>query len=230
VLYGVYRRYNLSAAFLSAYGVLPPTLIAYFGMTQCAPDNVSNDPGGWPPEPPDTVPGLPGESGTQLPPSVMIGLIGMAMLGAVVALAMSTRSSDVAEAVEEEEDDPEMSAFARAAGRAADRIEHADAAVDNAVYRAWREMTALVAVDDPETTTPGEFAAAAVEVGMDETDVDELTRLFEEVRYGEADPETREDQAVSVFRRIEAEYGDGDADADLADGDDAVADDHGEDT
>lgn len=83
-------------------------------------------------------------------------------------------------------------------------------------------MTSLLAVPDPDTATPGEFADAAVAAGLDEADVTELTRLFEDVRYGERDAAaepigdsgaadsdgtaTREERAVSVFRAIEAAY------------------------
>ena len=55
----------------------------------------------------------------------------------------------------------------------------------------------------PETT--------AVEAGMAREDVDRLTSLFEEVRYGGESPtEEREEQALEALRRIEDEYaGDG---------------------
>nr|WP_305794393.1 DUF4129 domain-containing protein [Halomarina rubra] len=59
-----------------------------------------------------------------------------------------------------------------------------------------------------ETTTPGEFAAAAVDAGMSRDDVAELTRLFETTRYGgrtvDAD---REERATTALRRIERTYG-----------------------
>ncbi|MXV62770.1 DUF4129 domain-containing protein [Natronorubrum sp. JWXQ-INN-674] len=93
-----------------------------------------------------------------------------------------------------------------AAGNAADRIEDT-ADVENAVYRAWREMTRPLEVDRPESSTPREFARAATDAGMDRDHVGELTQLFEDVRYGDASttPE-REARAVAVLRRIEAEY------------------------
>lgn len=106
--------------------------------------------------------------------------------------------------------DPGAAAVGRAAGRAADRLERA-AAVDNEVYRAWLEMTDLLEVDDPDTRTPGEFAAAAVEAGLGRGDVDELTRLFEDVRYGDRVASAAyERRAIGVFRRIEARYAQGD--------------------
>jgi hypothetical protein len=101
-------------------------------------------------------------------------------------------------------DDPDREAVAAAAGRAADDIE---SAVDrsNGVYEAWADMTD--ALDLPrETTTPQEFADAAVRAGVDPEDVTELTHLFETVRYGGADPSAeRERHAVEALRRIEAD-------------------------
>ncbi|WP_245726704.1 DUF4129 domain-containing protein [Natronorubrum sediminis] len=99
-------------------------------------------------------------------------------------------------------------AVGTAAGVAADRLESADE-FDNEVYRAWREMTELLEVDRPASSTPREFARAATDAGLDRDDVDELTRLFEDVRYGgEATTQTRERRAIEVLRRIEAEYAD----------------------
>ncbi|APX96476.1 DUF4129 domain-containing protein [Natronorubrum daqingense] len=99
-------------------------------------------------------------------------------------------------------------AVGTAAGVAADRLESADE-FDNEVYRAWREMTEFLEVDRPASSTPREFARAATDAGLDRDDVDELTRLFEDVRYGgEATTQTRERRAIEVLRRIEAEYAD----------------------
>ncbi|RJS95802.1 DUF4129 domain-containing protein, partial [Halococcus sp. IIIV-5B] len=97
----------------------------------------------------------------------------------------------------------------RAAGRAADRIEH-DAGLENGVYRAWREMTDHLDVARPESSTPGEFARAATEAGMRGRDVDELTDLFTRVRYGdERVTDERERRATSALRRIEETYAEG---------------------
>ncbi|MFD1597698.1 DUF4129 domain-containing protein [Halobellus rarus] len=75
------------------------------------------------------------------------------------------------------------------------------------MYRAWVEMTAHLDLDRPQSSTPGEFAAAAVDAGMDPDDVDELTRLFEAVRYGdERVTDARADRAVAALRRIESAY------------------------
>jgi hypothetical protein len=110
---------------------------------------------------------------------------------------------EVSDSTEEET----LAAIGETAGEAADRIESATD-TDNEVYRAWREMAALLDVQRPETSTPGEFRAAAVGAGMESADVSELTELFEAVRYGDAPPtEEREQRAVAALRRIEAEHG-----------------------
>ncbi|WP_241692902.1 DUF4129 domain-containing protein [Haloarcula limicola] len=96
---------------------------------------------------------------------------------------------------------------AAVAGHAADRIAD-DAPPDNAVYQAWREMTDALDVPDPETSTPGEFQAAAVDAGMDSEDVAVLTDLFETVRYGDQTAtEERERRAQQALRNVERTYG-----------------------
>ena len=112
--------------------------------------------------------------------------------------------SDGAPEVEDDESKPDPAAVGTAAGRAAEHIED-DA--QNAVYRAWREMTALLDLPDPAVTTPGEFADEAITVGMNPEDVGHLTDLFEEVRYGNA-PVTadRKQRARDALRRIESRY------------------------
>jgi hypothetical protein len=145
------------------------------------------------------------------PSLVIVGVV----IGAVLLAALAALYSATGDATETE-DDPQppaedggagVTGVGRAAGRAADRIED-DAGVDNEVYRAWQEMAARLDVDRPEASTPGEFADAAADAGMAEGDVAELTRLFEEVRYGDADATAdREDRAVGTLRRIEDAYG-----------------------
>lgn len=139
---------------------------------------------------------------------VVLFAFGLALVGAVVALL---RTTDEEAPATEDAAEPDAVAVGRAAGRAADRLE-ADVDVDNEVYRAWREMTDLLDVPDPDTSTPGEFADAAVEAGLGRADVGELTRLFEDVRYGEEQPSAEhERRAVAIFRRIEDRYAEDDA-------------------
>ncbi|MFC3958453.1 DUF4129 domain-containing protein [Halovivax cerinus] len=100
-------------------------------------------------------------------------------------------------------------AVGAAAGRAATQLETTSRRdLENTIYRAWQEMTSLLPVESPDTTTPREFEAAAVDVGLERSDVSDLTDLFEAVRYGslESTP-TREEQAIDILRRIESRYG-----------------------
>lgn len=149
--------------------------------------------------------------GTPVVSLLLFGVLGVAFVVAVALLFRST--GDHAPATTAESASPEearMEAIGRAAGRAADRIE-GDADADNAVYRAWKEMTGSLDVPNPAASTPAEFADAAVEAGMTRGDVAELTGLFESVRYGTAAPtDDRESRAVAALRRIEDAYaGDG---------------------
>lgn len=151
--------------------------------------------------------GIVGETvATSVPSVVLTLLLGVALIAAV-ALFISATDDDVEEPEPDSAGpDADVAAVGRVAGSAADRIED-DADVTNEVFRAWREMTDVLPVDRPQSSTPAEFAAAAAEAGMARDDIDELTRLFEAVRYGghEATGE-REERAVAALRRIEATY------------------------
>lgn len=147
------------------------------------------------------------------PPSLIVLLVlGLTLIGAVVALLRTTTDESDEPPTDTDDERRHPAAVGRAAGRAADRLEaEAEVDVDNEVYRSWREMTELLDVDDPETSTPGEFVDAAVEAGLGHDDVQELTRLFEDVRYGDREPsEEYEQRAIAVFRRIEARYAEDD--------------------
>jgi len=89
-----------------------------------------------------------------------------------------------------------------AAGRAADSLAATD--LENAVYRAWRDMTDALDVPATETTTPAEFRDAAVAAGLPERPVEDLTTVFREVRYGDA-PTTpdRREAAREALRDVE---------------------------
>jgi hypothetical protein len=137
-------------------------------------------------------------------------LIGLILIVGIVLLFYFARGSDEGETdPEAEPGDPATNATAgvgRAAGRAADRIA-AEGEARNEVYRAWEEMTSHLDVDNPGSSTPGEFARAATDAGMTRRDVDELTDLFRTVRYGgRRVTGDRESRAVTALRRIEREY------------------------
>jgi len=172
------------------------------------------DPSGGPPDAPERTPVPPANSFSftwWTPPlPAVLGGLGLVLGGMLVFLFVRTGTGDSIDVEEPATPavDPDLQAVGEAAGDAADRIE-AEATVDNEVYRAWREMVRHLQVSQPETTTPEEFEVAAVAAGMAGEDVAELTRLFAEVRYGERDPDGREERAVAALRRIEATYAEG---------------------
>lgn len=124
-----------------------------------------------------------------------------------------TRSPAAAEDSQPRDEEPDVrgdtpAAVGEAAGEAATKIANADDAdLENQIYRAWLEMIELLPVEASRSTTPREFAAAAVDAGLDRDDVEELTELFESVRYGAAETTAdREERAVQTLRRFESTY------------------------
>ncbi len=160
-----------------------------------------------------------GENGSEgdeeSPPlSVRFGIVGL--LAFIVtsllltALYIKRRDTDSEPADPEiERRSPDTEELGAVAGSTADDLED-EADFENAIYRAWKEMTDSLDVDSPETSTPGEFAEEARAAGLAEADVTELTALFESVRYGTVDPTPEQEQrAIDTLRRIETTYEDG---------------------
>ena len=159
--------------------------------------------------------GLGSGDGAASTPELLFALVVVAALVGSVIVLLSAGGDDEpdpgeAETGSDEEppEDPDLRAVGRVAGAAANRIERSDA--DNEVYRAWRDMTDVLDVDRPASSTPAEFAAAAVAAGVDAEPIEELTAVFERVRYGgeEATAE-RERRAAAALRRIEERHGGG---------------------
>jgi hypothetical protein len=96
-------------------------------------------------------------------------------------------------------------ALADAASRAADYLDGSGRESSNDVVRAWRELADVLDVARPATSTPREFATAAIDAGVDPTAVSELTTLFEAVRYGDRPPTPdRTERAIAALERIDA--------------------------
>ncbi|NUC71844.1 DUF4129 domain-containing protein [Haloterrigena sp. SYSU A558-1] len=153
-------------------------------------------------------------SGPTLPSLLVLTVLLVTVVGAFAALFYSgdDEGRESADPVAEPDDTVQRGELGRAAGEAADRIEAGDD-FENDVYRAWREMTEPLSVDRPDSSTPGEFAAAARDAGLDPSHVDELRTMFEDVRYGDRSvTDDRERRAVELLRRIEATYADDDRD------------------
>ncbi|WP_134669404.1 DUF4129 domain-containing protein [Halorussus marinus] len=215
--YLAYRRLGGIGVVAYALPVGIPLVLAHALLTACLSPSTSESesllPGGAGNiSLPGGGSGVPGSgSGTTLTdPSVLLLVgLGLALAGAVALLVVSSSGDDADpdESVAGPETREDVAAVGRAAGAAADRIEDATD-VDNEVYRAWREMTSHLDVANPDSSTPAEFAAAAVEAGIDREDVEELTALFEEVRYGGESPtDDRERRALDALRSVE-EYAD----------------------
>ncbi|WP_224447638.1 DUF4129 domain-containing protein [Haloprofundus salilacus] len=210
--------YLLGLAFTVSFGSL--VLIFYVLLTSCVTAESSFGLGGGEMTNNSSIfPGSAGSSGltgtgqtVTTPTIVLLAVLGVVLVGALLLLFVSTGDDDAlgGDTVEDDADPiPDVAALGEAAGRAADRIE-ANADTDNEVYRAWVEMTGLLDVDNPRTSTPSEFAAAAKDAGMAREDVRELTDIFEHVRYGDGEVTAeREQRAVAALRRIESAYGEG---------------------
>jgi hypothetical protein len=147
-------------------------------------------------------------SAPSLPTLALGGLLAVAVAASAALLLLTTASGDDDGGPPEDppEAGPDPAAVAAAAGDAADRIESGeDAASENGVYRAWERLAVALEMPAPAASTPGEFADAAVEAGLDPDRVAELTELFAAVRYGDAPPTPeRERRAVAALRDVEA--------------------------
>lgn len=138
----------------------------------------------------------------------LFGVLVLSVGALVVAEFGPDRDADEGEDRDAIDDSAAPSTIGRTAGDAADRIEDA-ADPGNEIYRAWRTMAAQVGVADPQTSTPAEFADAAIEEGLDPEHVAALTGLFEAVRYGHREvTEERERRAIERLRAIEREHAD----------------------
>lgn len=214
--------------------VSAPFLFFYFALTACnGPGELDVAAGsqqnasGFLPEGGGAAGAAGSGASASTPTVVLAALLLLAAAGAVGLLLYSTSDDDVVAASDEESDqlsETRVAAVGSVAGEAADRLED-DADVGNEVYRAWREMTTHLDVPRPRSSTPAEFAAAAVDAGMAREDVTALTEVFEEVRYGDrAVTADRERRAVDALRNLEETYAD--ESGATADGDDPGSD-HG---
>ena len=78
-----------------------------------------------------------------------------------------------------------------------------DTDTENEVYGSWNGMINRAGVEDIQTKTPNEIAESAKEAGLDPDAVEELTDVFEEVRYRDAEPTAKQERrAKEAFERI----------------------------
>jgi hypothetical protein len=78
-----------------------------------------------------------------------------------------------------------------------------DTEYENDVYVSWSGMIDRAGIEDIGTKTPSEIAESAKEAGLDPGAVDELTDVFEEVRYRDTEPTAEQERrAKEAFERI----------------------------
>ncbi|MBC7317922.1 DUF4129 domain-containing protein [Candidatus Bipolaricaulota bacterium] len=82
--------------------------------------------------------------------------------------------------------------------------------VSDVVLRAWLRMVEILSArsgfrDQPHLT-PREFAENMAKLGFSHEAIIVLTRLFEEVRYGGKESETRRDEALAALAALEKAY------------------------
>ncbi|MFC4407470.1 DUF4129 domain-containing protein [Haloarchaeobius iranensis] len=199
-----------------------PAFFLWMLLTNCAeqPAPTSADILPSEPAPPSTggnaSVGIANDSGLVITqPSVFVVLVAATLVVGLLGYALLSSTDDEESEAEppeqgsaEEGDPRRVTEIGNVAGQIADRLERTTG-TENEVFRAWVEMTRHLPVEHPRSSTPSEFADAAVGAGVSREDVAELTELFEEVRYG-GEPVTadRERRAVDALRHIEDKYGD----------------------
>lgn len=129
--------------------------------------------------------------------SLLRPLLALAALIAAVGLAVRYRERLLALLPDAAPDDPD----GPTAAESSNRFEGSPA---HAIEGAWLGMVRRLDVEEPETMTTSECAAAAVEAGLDREAVRRLTETYEEVRYGgQPVTEHREQVARQSQRRLE---------------------------
>ncbi|WP_222918860.1 DUF4129 domain-containing protein [Natrinema sp. SYSU A 869] len=215
------RSYDTRLTIMLSVALLPLVVLVFVVLTSGCGTQTLESPAPAADLPPPAENGSGGPSGGDdgtvtgltLPSLLVLTVLLVTIVGAFAALFYTGSDGEERESAQsaaESDDAIQRSALGRAAGQAADRIESGDD-FENDIYRAWREMTEPLEVDRPASSTPGEFAAAARDAGLDPSHVDELRTMFEDVRYGDRPvTDDHERRAVEILRRIEAVYGDDD--------------------
>lgn len=142
--------------------------------------------------------------GVDFPLTALVALFGVALVGALVLAYLGrgrgSEGTPAPGAAADSPPDPESPSSSTA--EPSSTVRTADVPADNDVYEAWLAL-AEAADADPARDSPATVAERAVAAGVDEGVVDDVTALFEEVRYG-GRPVTseRERRAASAAERI----------------------------
>ena len=155
---------------------------------------------------------LTGESTTADSPALTTGLAilaGVALLG--VALLVVFSSGDDNDETTVEGKPLSESTTAPEPGGLEPAARLADPDASNEVFRAWTALRDRVSPRDG-AASPAEIRRRALDAGLEEAAVDELTALFNAVRYGERGATTeRERRARALRERLDGEPGSEDA-------------------
>lgn len=136
------------------------------------------------------------------PRSVVLALAAVGAVAVVLLWRRAGRGSDASVATPDASGSGVNSA-ADGTGTAAVAVD--DPPATNPVYRAWLDAVGRIDDGDPQTTA-GEYAALAVESGLDDGAVETITALFDRVRYGRATvTDERAERAESAADRLSEE-------------------------
>ena len=137
-----------------------------------------------------------------VPSIILLAAVAVGVLGVVLGLRDSEGSTTT-------EDSEESAGASRpVAGQqrkqlAAAATPQRDLPPENTIYQAWTAFTTSLAVSNPQTTTPAEYARIAADAGYDTRAVRELTGIFQAVRYDVVEPTPeRSADAVEALRVI----------------------------
>lgn len=139
---------------------------------------------------------------------MFLGAVALLVVLIVVAVVITRGNDEAAQTVEPSAAEPaERSTPARGTGSsdASPTTGVGNVAADNEVYRSWLAL-ADAAGADVSRDTPADVADRAIERGVDERAAEEITSLFQSVRYGRTGAtESEERRARSARKRLASE-------------------------
>lgn len=152
---------------------------------------------------------MPPEPSRLFPPLVSLLLISVIILLLLIGVILVVRrillqSSDEVTPVESSEATVKAHNYSESAtNEATERgSRYTVSDTGNIIFCAWFAMINNISDADPQSKTPSEFATLAIQAGVDRRDVNDLTRQFQQVRYGGQKP-TNEDrrQVTQILER-----------------------------
>lgn len=140
-----------------------------------------------------------------LPTIVLV--VGLLLGGAALLLAVRTSSLSSEEDDDLDPADPTELGFSSTDERSLVDPLDEELDPDNPVYQAWAEMAQAVAPDSATPMTPSDYAQVAIDDGLDQESVLELTHQFQVVRYGTATvTEQRKNAATDALQQLAEQH------------------------